>query len=148
MRPETARRCGQLHYGKLAVYVVKDDLFDAHIFYWNVVNREANNELIDLVQEKQTKILALRTLGGGINNAGVPEDRAKALDELYERSSCKSQVDFRVRFILSQPNVLTTIRGAGKVDRLKMYLDAERSFEPLPQEIIDEINALHRQWFA
>jgi aryl-alcohol dehydrogenase-like predicted oxidoreductase len=72
----------------------------------------------------------------------------KAINEIYERSGCASQVDFRLRYILSQPNVLTTIGGASKVERLNLYLDAERNFEPLDRKIIESIEALHRQWYA
>lgn len=133
-----------------ALKAVKDDLFDAHTFYWNATERQANNELIDLMRRKNTKILALRTLGGGTYNRdpALPEERVKAINEICEHSGCVSQVDFRLRYILSQPNVLTTIGGASKVERLNLYLDAERNFEPLDRKIIESIEALHRQWYA
>ncbi|MBM4143391.1 MAG: hypothetical protein FJ225_07360 [Lentisphaerae bacterium] len=133
-----------------ALKAVRDDLFDAHTFYWNATERQASNALFDMMRARHTKILALRTLGGGTCNRDpdLPEERVQAIHAIYQRSGCASQVEFRLRFILSQPNVLTTIGGASKVERLNLYLEAERNFRPLDGKIIAEIDALHRQWYA
>jgi len=134
-----------------AMQALKGDLFDGYIFYYNVVNREVNNELFDLLHQKQANILSLRTVGGGVENFNDPGDPVavrKALDDIYQRSGCTSPLEFRTRFVLSDPLVRTTIGATSKPDHLTALMHAVRDAKPLPRAIVDEISALHRTWFS
>ena len=144
-RPSTADSIG----------AVADDLFDGYIYYYNVIDREVSNELYDLMQSKGSAVLGLRTVGGGVGSLGYAGDRGaslpamkKAVDELCERSGCASEIEFRMRFALSAPNIRTTIGATTKLEHLDQYLRILGSFEPLAAEIVEEIQALHREWFA
>ena len=138
-----------------SIRAVADDLFDGYIYYYNVIDREVSNELYDLMQSKGSAVLGLRTVGGGAGSLGYAGDRGallpamkKAIDELCERSGCASEIEFRMRFPLSEPNVRTTIGATTKLEHLDQYLRILGSFEPLAAEIVEEIQTLHREWFA
>lgn len=138
-----------------SVRAVADDLFDGYIYYYNVVDREVSNELYDLMERKGSNVLSLRAVGGGAGNLGYVGDRSaimpamhEAIADLFERSGCASEIEFRMRFPLSAPNVRTTIGATTKLEHLNQYLRTLGSFKPLAAEIVEEIRALHRQWFA
>jgi len=145
-RPETPTR----------MELVKQDLFDAYIFYYNVVDREVPNALFDLLEGRRSKILSLRTLGGGdakYGYTGVRDEKLvaamrTALEDLYQRSGCSSRIEFRMRFPMSVPNVITTIGATAKMNHLKAFLECHRNFRPLAPEIVAEVRRLHRIWFA
>lgn len=128
---------------------VAEELFDSVIFYLNVVEREVSNALYERLEAKQTPILALRTLGGGLSNGGRLDESARAaLNEIYGRSGCADMLEFRVRFALSVPNVRTTIGATSRVEHLNALLAATRAFRPLDAGIVAQIQTLHRAWFA
>ena len=127
----------------------QDQLFGSVIFYYNTVERQVSNALFETLQSRQTPILALRTLGGNPDSFGDLNEAARAqLEAVYERSGCANRFDFRVRFALSAPQVVTTIAATSRVAHLEELLRATREFEPLAPEIIAEIVALQNQWFA
>ena len=128
---------------------VQDELFGSVIFYYNTIERQVSNALFETLQDRQTPILALRTLGGHPDNYGDLDEAARAqLAAVFERSGCASRFDFRVRFALSAPQVVTTIAATSRVAHLEDLLRATREFEPLEAEIVAEIIALQSQWFA
>jgi aryl-alcohol dehydrogenase-like predicted oxidoreductase len=134
-----------------ALKALQEDLFDGYIFYYNVVNREVSNELFDALHEKQADILALRTVGGGVEVFHNPGDAAAAkaaLEAIYRRSGCKTPLEFRVRYVLSDPQVRTTIGATGNPQHLTDLLKACEEAEPLPADIVNDVHALHRTWFA
>lgn len=138
-----------------SIRAVADDLFDGYTYYYNVIDREVSNELYDLMQSKGSAVLGLRTVGGGTGSFGYAGDRSaimpamqKAIAGLCERSGCTSEIEFRIRFPLSAPNIRTTIGATTKLEHLDQYLRTLGSFKPLAAEIVAEIQALHRQWFA
>ncbi len=142
-----------------ALPVIQEELVDAAIFYYNLVDRQVNNEVWDLIEAKKTKVFALRTLGGicpdldrvevVATNAGADPMRSMlaALQGLYKQSGCRNWVEFSMRFALSIPNVLTTIGATNNLHHVHAFLAAERAFQPLPQDVMQQIKTLHRQWF-
>lgn len=142
-----------------ALPVIRDELVDAVIFYYNPVDRQVSNEVWNLIKAKRTRVFALRTLGGicpdmeSIDETGTKEGddpisaRLASLKALYKRSGCLSWVEFSMRFALSIPNVVTTIGATGNLKHVQAFLAAERAFKPLPEDVMNRINELHRKWF-
>ena len=134
-----------------ALEAVREDVMDGYIFYYNVVNREATNKLYLFLEQRQANILALRTLGGGplnFNDTGDPDGAREALEAIYARSGCSSRSEFRMRFLLSIPNIRTTIGATNKLGHLQAFLETGWTGRSLDEEIVSEIKALHRKWFA
>jgi len=136
-----------------AIPVIQEELVDAAIFYYSPIDRQVNNEVWDLIEAKKTPVLALRTLGGMYPNmdeeikdiADPAAARLAALKPLYNRSGCKSWVEFCMRFAQSIPNVVTTIGATNKLEHVHAFLATEN--KPLPEDVVREIKALHREWF-
>lgn len=131
--------------------IVEQDLFRSYIYYLNVVNREIENALHDAIRDKQANVLALRTVGGGVNCFhGSPDPGAArdALDELYKKSDCSSRFEFRMRYVFGQPNVKTTIGATANPEHLQALIEGGRHYNGLDPEIVEAIDNLHRQWFA
>jgi aryl-alcohol dehydrogenase-like predicted oxidoreductase len=159
--------CDMLRQGKVGNYVLEffrpskpnmlrivgEELFDAYIYYHNVVNREVSNEMYDLLARKSSPVLALRTVGGGAGDLGFsPQEEGEAtrakLADLVRRSGAADEMDLRMRFPLSYPRNLTTIGATTSVAHLNAFLELGRNPRPLPPDILGEIDALHRRWFA
>lgn len=134
-----------------SIDAVGNDLFDGVIYYYNVINREVSNELYDLMWERRTPQLALRSIGGALTTFGwtadAPEMEAE-LEAAYAESGAPSRLAFRYRYPLTNPNVVTTIGATSKTQHLAELLDADRDFKPLPGEVFARIDALQRKWFA
>ncbi len=170
---ETARPGGELYdtmkllreQGKVDAYLldifhngstkaipgVREQLYDGVIFYWNVVNREVDNDLYDLIQSTGTPIVSRRGLGGGPEafvGPPSPEQARALLDDLYAQSGCSDRMTFRMRFALNLPGCLGTIAATQSPKHLQRLLcDAELA-EALPVEIHNAIHAAQRNWFA
>jgi aryl-alcohol dehydrogenase-like predicted oxidoreductase len=142
-----------------ALPVIQDELVDGLIFYYNLVDRQASNEVWNLIEAKKTKVFALRTLGGicpdmeRIEATGTKEGddpmaaKLAALKPLYKRSGCLNWVEFSMRFALSIPNVVTTIGATGNLKHVQAFLAAEKAFKPLPEDVMKQVKELHRKWF-
>jgi aryl-alcohol dehydrogenase-like predicted oxidoreductase len=135
------------------IRIVERELFDGYIYYHNVVNREVSNQMYDLLLSKKAPILALRTVGGGAGDLGfAPKEEADfvrgKLREWTERSGCASEIEMRMRFPLSHQHNLTTVGATTKVKNLMSFLEMGKHHVPLPKDVLDEIDALHRRWFA
>ena len=139
-----------------ALPVIEEELVDAVIFYYNLVDRQVSNEVFDLIEAKKTPVFALRTLGGVCPNMDeemgtkgsedpVPA-RLAALKPLCKRSGCQSWVEFSMRFAMSMPNVVTTIGATSNLKHVQAFLAAEK--KPLPEDVVKEIGVLHREWFV
>jgi aryl-alcohol dehydrogenase-like predicted oxidoreductase len=136
------------------VQALLNDLVDGYIFYYNLIERFVDNALFDLIEQRRAKILALRTLGGGgtVAAAGVtpsPEQRKRQeLEPLFARSGCKDWLEFSVRFVLSDANVVTAISGTRRLEHLRALLDATRVRKPLDPVLVREMKLLQRKWSA
>jgi aryl-alcohol dehydrogenase-like predicted oxidoreductase len=141
-----------------AIKAVKAGLFPGYIFYFSPGEREASQELFDLIVARQARVLALRTVYGGLldparmeqlrardpGHAAIP--RFDALRPIFERSGCASWPLFCMSFLKSLPNVCTTIAGTANIEHLKSLLAADRHARALPAALVAEITALHRRW--
>jgi hypothetical protein len=131
-------------------------IVDAFIVYLNPLQRFASNQLWDLLIEQKQPIIALRTVAGGpvhrlrdVPGAAWKEylqKRAVEVAPIFERSGVNNWTEFCFRFAYSIPNVLATVGASGKISHLNEFLAAKENNEPLPQEIVQEIYALHRRW--
>jgi aryl-alcohol dehydrogenase-like predicted oxidoreductase len=141
-----------------AIRAVQAGLFPAYIFYFSPGERQASNALFDLLEQRQTPILSLRTLCGGILDpkriAQIrernPDDRAiarfEALRPIYEKSGAANWAEFSMSFLKSFPQLLTTIAGTSREPHLNELLEADRTSRPMAAPLADEIKALHRAW--
>ena len=131
-------------------------LIDAFIFYLNPLQRFASNELWDEIQKQKYPIIAMRTISGGpvLTLRDVPgaawnpylQTRAVEVAPIFERSGIASWTEFCIRFAHSFPNLVSTVGTSSKISRLNEFLDASKDIKALPQDIVDEIIALHYRW--
>ncbi len=142
-----------------ATRALENELFDAYTFYYSLVNREGDNRFHRALEAKGAPVLALRTVGGGL----VFPERAKRRAEkrpddpdLQLRRRIEPIVeqhggdwfDLNFRFILSTPNVVTTIGGTASSDHLKRYIEAAEGFEPLEASVVEEIRQVQADALA
>jgi len=137
----------------IATRIVQRELFDAYIYYHNVVDREVSNAMYDLLEEKRAPVLALHTVGGGTGSLGFsPKEEGPAtlaaLTELARQAGCADEMELRLRFPLSYARNITTIGATTNMAHLNAMLEMGRNPRPLPADVLARIDALHRRWFA
>ena len=133
-----------------------DGQVDALIFYFNPLQRFVSNELWDLILERRTPWIALRSVSGGdlYQLRDVPgaawkpylRDRAAQVAPLYERSGARSWPEFCVRFAASFDQVLATVGSSSRLERLDALIEASKEAKPLAMDIIHDLLALQRDW--
>ena len=131
-------------------------IIDGYIFYLNPLQRFASNALWDELVTRQEPIIAMRTVSGGPVHhlRDVPgfawkaylQERAVEVAPIFEKSGTTSWTEFCVRFAHSFPQVKATVGATSKVENLSEFLAAKADIQPLPQSIIQEIEALHCRW--
>lgn len=147
-------------YSGGALAAVAHDLFDGYIFYYNVLNREASNALFAKLSEARAPLVAMRVIQGGLPDparaaqaAGkkTPDPlklaRRETMEKIYERSGDACRMAFSMRFMLSTPGVCSAVGGTSSAAHLQAFLQAADAFIPLPDDLMQEIQTLHREWF-
>jgi aryl-alcohol dehydrogenase-like predicted oxidoreductase len=141
-----------------ALQGVENGLFPAYNTYLNLGQREMNNPLFDTINQKQVPIFSMRTVyGGNFDPERIKALRARdpkheviqkydLLEPIFRESGCSDWVEFSFSFLKSFPNVLSTVSGTSKFQRLQELVKAEASARPLPSELSLKIQNLHRQW--
>jgi aryl-alcohol dehydrogenase-like predicted oxidoreductase len=134
--------------------IVRREMYDGYIFYYNVVQRGMkNNSLYDLLLEKGAPLLSLRTMGGGPGDmggtpAGEEEATRRFLRDLCQRAGCDSEAEFRIRFPLSNPAMVTTIGATSDITHQQMLIEYANPGQSLPREVFEDIESLHRRWYS
>jgi predicted aldo/keto reductase-like oxidoreductase len=133
-----------------------DDIIDGFIFYFNPLQRFASNALWDEIIKRQQPIVALRTVSGGPvhNLRDVPgfawkdylQKRAVEIAPIFEKSGIKNWTEFCIRFAHSYPLLKSTVGSTSKVENLNDFLSYMNNYDPLPDGIIEEIEALQYKW--
>jgi predicted aldo/keto reductase-like oxidoreductase len=133
-----------------------DGIIDGIIFYLNPLQRFASNILWNEIMIKKQPIIALRTVSGGPvhNLRDVPgfawkdylQKRAVEVAPIFEKSGIKSWTEFCVRFAHSYPQLKATVGATSKIKNLNEFLSFKDNFEPLPDTIVQEIEALQSRW--
>jgi aryl-alcohol dehydrogenase-like predicted oxidoreductase len=133
-----------------------EGIVDGYIFYLNPLQRFPSNELWDVLVERKEPMIAMRTVAGGYiyHLRDVPgyawkpylQQRAEEVAPIFERSGVSSWTEFCVRFAHSFPEVRATVGATSRLENLKAFLRAAKKFEPLPDNIRDEIVHLHYRW--
>ncbi|MFW6303662.1 MAG: aldo/keto reductase [Candidatus Sumerlaeota bacterium] len=133
------------------IEAVHEGLFDGYTFHYSLVQREATNELFDLLRKEQEPVVSMKTATGGYVDPvrfrktieEHPDRRDvqiyQRLRELYEASGSRDWLDFTFRFLFSQPNVKATAGGTTDPDHLEAFLEASRDIRPLDPAILEEI---------
>ncbi len=135
---------------------------DGYIFYHNVIEREVNNEVHELLVRKKADVIALRTLGRVYVDYtqwdsrtakvhryahGDTAARVDALKGIFERSGCRDWLHFNMCFLKSVPNVRSTVGMTTNPRHLEANLEAARSCLPLDAALAEEIHSLHQKWY-
>ncbi|WP_247828316.1 aldo/keto reductase [Arthrobacter antioxidans] len=133
-----------------------DGLIDGYIFYLNPLQRFAANELWDELLAQDKAIISMRTVAGAPVHElrDVPgaawkpylQERAIEVAPIFERSGIESWAEFCIRFAHSTPQVVSTVGSASREENLRELLAYSQDITPLPQDIVDELFALHRRW--
>ena len=108
------------------------------------------------IVDRNQPVIAMRTVSGGPvhNLRDVPgfawkdylQKRAVEVAPIFERSAIKSWTEFCVRFAHSFPQVKATVGSTSHIENLNEFLSVKDNLEPLPSDIIQEIEALHYKW--
>ncbi|MHA7282000.1 aldo/keto reductase [Arthrobacter sp. TMS2-4] len=133
-----------------------DGLIDGYIFYLNPLQRFASNELWDELLAQDKAIISMRTVAGAPVHElrDIPgaawkpylQERAVEVAPVFERSGIESWAEFCIRFAHSTPQVVSTVGSASREENLRELLSFSQNITPLPQDIVDELFALHRRW--
>jgi len=133
-----------------------DGIIDGFIFYLNPLQRFASNQLWDEIQARNQPIIAMRTVAGGPVHSlrDVPgfawkeylQQRAVQVAPIFERSGIQSWTEFCLRFAHSFPLVKATVGSTGRMENLNEFLRAKENLQPLPADIIQDIQALQTRW--
>jgi hypothetical protein len=129
-----------------------DGLIDGYIFYLNPLQRFVSDDLWGLLHERRETIVAMRTVAGGQiertrdHGPDYLRTRAAQVLPLFTRSGAASWTEFCVRFALGYSNVVTTVGSTSHPDRLQEFRDAAAWTTPLPADVREGIEALHRRW--
>jgi aryl-alcohol dehydrogenase-like predicted oxidoreductase len=143
-------------FSKDALVGVQNDLYSAYIFYYNLIERQASQELFNEMVMRKCRMISLRALwGGGLNPKGIEKlkkedpanpvlSRITALEPLFRASGCGTWSEFSVRFVLSHPGIISTVSGTRTLEHLQELLELTRSAKPLKPEIVAAVQKLHR----
>jgi len=131
-----------------------DRLLDGYIFYLNPLQRFVSNALWDAMRDRQVPIVAMRTVAGGSvqrlrESADAPDylrERATQVAPIYDRSGCETWTEFCVRFALGNPQVKATVGATARSVNLREFTEAAKAPQPLPEEIVAELERLQRGW--
>ncbi len=133
-----------------------EGVIDGFIFYLNPLQRFASNVLWDEIVSRKKPIIAMRTVSGGPVHhlRDVPgfawkeylQKRAVEVAPIFEKSGIASWTEFCVRFAHSIPLVKATVGSTSKSGNLKEFIAAVNAVKPLPENIVREIQLLHRRW--
>ena len=112
---------------------------------YNIAQREAENRLLPLAEEKGIAVIANRPFDGGSLIKGVKR-RDEPLPEWAEAEcGCTTWADFLLKFIVSHPAITCAIPATTKVEHLRENMRAGMS--PMPsastrQKMADYIESL------
>jgi predicted aldo/keto reductase-like oxidoreductase len=133
-----------------------DDIIDGFTFYLNPLQRFASNALWDEIIKRQQPIVALRTVSGGPvhNLRDVPgfawkdylQKRAVEIAPIFEKSGIKNWTEFCIRFAHSYPLLKSTVGSTSRSENLNDFLSYMNNYDPLPEGIVEEIEALQSKW--
>ncbi|MBI9050208.1 MAG: aldo/keto reductase [Anaerolineaceae bacterium] len=132
------------------------DIIDGFIFYLNPLQRFASNALWDEIHARQQPIIGMRTISGGPVHKlrDVPgfawnkylQARAVQIAPIFEKSGIQSWTEFCVQFAHSFPLLQATVGSTSREENLNEYIAATKAVQPLPEDIISEIQAIQYQW--
>jgi predicted aldo/keto reductase-like oxidoreductase len=133
-----------------------ENIIDGFTFYLNPLQRFASNALWDEIVKSKKPIVALRTISGGPvhNLRDVPgfawkdylQKRAVEIAPIFEKSGVKNWTEFCIRFAHSYPLVKATVGSTSKIENLGEFLKFQNNFNPLPDNIVKEIETLQYKW--
>jgi hypothetical protein len=134
-----------------------DGLVDGFILYINPLQRFASNPMWDDLQARGAHLISMRTVAGNDVHTlrDVPgaawrpylRDRAAEVAPIFERSGVQTWGEFCIRFALGLPGVRSTVGSTLSREHLDAYLaQTDGAVDPLPPEVVDEIQALQRRW--
>jgi hypothetical protein len=133
-----------------------EGIIDGFIFYLNPLQRFASNALWEQIVARNQPVIAMRTVSGGPVHSlrDVPgfawkeylQQRAVQVAPIFENSGIKSWTEFCVRFAHSFPQVRATVGATARLENLHAFLSAKEHIEPLPGDILQEIQALQSRW--
>lgn len=133
-----------------------EGLVDGYILYLNPLQRFASNALWDALVERQEPLIAMRTVAGGniYKLRDVPgyawkpylQQRASEVAPIFERAGVPGWTEFCVRFAHSFPQVRATVGATSRLENLNEFMGAAQNIQPLPADIVEEIQQLHYRW--
>jgi len=148
--------CPQVDVESSPGFLPITEKFDGFLIYLNPLQRDADDAMWAHLQKKGTPLWALRTLAGA---AGEPDRlelrrketapdsthaKAEKMVALSNEIGCKDWTEFCVRYAMTEPHLLTTIGGTGDLGHLNEFLSAASNPQPLPVDVMDQIDAIRR----
>ncbi len=123
------------HQSEVLVKALKTGEFDAVIAIYNLINDEAERELLPLAREKDVGVLAMKPLDGGF--LAIPREAVQF--KVADRAT--STAEAALRFALSNPDIATVL--VGMVNVAEVEEDVPMGF--FPQEMPPEEQAVLKE---
>jgi aryl-alcohol dehydrogenase-like predicted oxidoreductase len=120
---------------------VKSNLIDGITLYWNAVQFDSTEEAWAKIHDEQIPVLALRTLGGSVNDKNYAA-KLERLERLVSEAGCSSIAEFNIRLAESDDAVKTTIGGTGSLEHFEEFLAVAENPDPLPEDVLEAAHAL------
>jgi aryl-alcohol dehydrogenase-like predicted oxidoreductase len=140
--------------------LAKQGAFDGFVLYLNPLERDVDDVMWALLQERRTPLWALRTVAGALGEPARlqqhrgrhPEDRlipiVESIAQIAARSGNSDWTEFCLRYARSVPHLQTTIGGTGDLAHLDNFLAGAKTASPLPDVLLAEIDAARRRLHA
>ncbi len=140
------RYIGVTHYDSSAFgeveKVLRSEKLDFLQINYSIMEREAEEKILPLAQERGVAVIINRPFGGGDIFARV---RAKALPDWAAEFDCRSWAQFFLKWIVAHPAVTCTIPATDNAQHLKDNMEAGRGRLPTAkqrQQMLELVSAL------
>jgi aryl-alcohol dehydrogenase-like predicted oxidoreductase len=122
--------------------VLRSEKLDFLQINYSIMEREAEQRILPLAQERGVAVLVNRPFGGGDLFSRV---RAKALPDWVAEFDCRSWAQFFLKWIVAYPAVTCTIPATDNAQHLKDNMEAGRGRLPTAkqrQQMLELVSAL------
>ncbi len=111
------------HNWELIARMIRSDHFEAGLITYNLANREAEEEVIDLAERHDVGLFVMKVFGNGrlFELSPPDEDRKPTVEEC-------------LRFALSNQRLPLILTGVKSPDEIEQNVSIAESYEPLSQE--------------
>ena len=137
-------RCAVLfldqHNADAAARAAAHPLVDGVTLYWNALQWDCTPTAWQALQQTQTPVLALRTVGGPVDDESLKAKRQSLREALPDMDATL----LALRLAASDPLIHTTIGGTASLAHLEAFLAAAQGAAPLDPDTLRKVDGIRR----